>query len=128
MPRYLSFPFYFYFLCYVLLRPHIPPPMLCVYLQTFEAALFWKKKKRRSCEIRFSMLSALSTQLGESIGSTRSSSRRLFMEGAVDGCGEERVACSWNRQRRHSHERRPEDSAFLRRAQARWRKRPHDAQ
>ena len=30
--------------CFVLTSP---PLMLCVYLQTFEAALFWKKKRRR---------------------------------------------------------------------------------
>ena len=49
MPRYLSFLFLFYFIlcfyfmfCFVLTSP---PLMLCVYLQTFEAALFWKKKK-----------------------------------------------------------------------------------
>ena len=48
MPRYLSFLFLFYLLflfyvmfCFVLTSP---PLMLCVYLQTFEAALFWKKK------------------------------------------------------------------------------------
>ena len=29
--------------CFVLTSP---PLMLCVYLQTFEAALFWKKKKK----------------------------------------------------------------------------------
>ena len=53
MPRYLlSFLFLFYFifsfyfmLCFVLTSP---PLMLCVYLQTFEAALFWKKKKKKS--------------------------------------------------------------------------------
>ena len=53
MPRYLlSFLFLFYFIflvlfyvmfCFVLISP---PLMLCVYLQTFEAALFWKKKKK----------------------------------------------------------------------------------
>ena len=31
-------------LCFVLTSP---PLMLCVYLQTFEAALFWKKKKKK---------------------------------------------------------------------------------
>ena len=46
MPRYILsflfiFSFYFMF-CFVLTSP---PLMLCVYLQTFEAALFWKKKK-----------------------------------------------------------------------------------
>ena len=47
MPRYLSFLCLFYFIlfyvmfCFVLTPP---PLMLCVYLQTFEAALFWKKK------------------------------------------------------------------------------------
>ena len=43
MPRYLlSFLFLFYVMfCFVLTSP---PLMLCVYLQTFEAALFWKKK------------------------------------------------------------------------------------
>ena len=48
MPRYLlSFLLlYIFFLCYVLFRPTSPPLMLCVYLQTFEAALFWKKKKK----------------------------------------------------------------------------------
>ena len=30
--------------CFVLTSP---PLMLCVYLQTFEAALFWKKKKSK---------------------------------------------------------------------------------
>ena len=52
MPRYLlSFLFLFYFIfsfyvmfCFVLTSP---PLMLCVYLQTFEAALFWKKKKKK---------------------------------------------------------------------------------
>ena len=52
MPRYLlSFLFLFYFifsfyfmLCFVLTSP---PRMLCVYLQTFEAVLFWKKKKKK---------------------------------------------------------------------------------
>ena len=29
------------------------PLMLCVYLQTFEAALFWKKKKKTSFGIEF---------------------------------------------------------------------------
>ena len=46
MPRYLSFFFFFnVLLCFVLTSP---PPILCVYLQTFEAALFWKKKKERT--------------------------------------------------------------------------------
>ena len=85
---------------------------------------FWirmgMRYKLRSCELSFRMLSALSTQLGELIGSSRSSSRCLSREGAVDGCGKERVACSGNRLRWHSHVRRLEDSAFLRRAQARW--------
>ena len=39
------------------------------------------------CDILFRTLSALSTQLGESIDSSRSSCRCLFIEGAVDGCG-----------------------------------------
>ena len=30
--------------CFVLTSP---PLMLCVYLQTFEAALFWKKKRKK---------------------------------------------------------------------------------
>ena len=50
MPRYLSFfliiIFFFkdilFMLCFVLTSP---PLMLCVYLQTFEVALYWKKKK-----------------------------------------------------------------------------------
>ena len=46
MPRYLlSFlflVFIYVMFCFVLTSP---PLMLCVYLQTFEAALFWKKKK-----------------------------------------------------------------------------------
>ena len=33
--------------CFVLTSP---PLMLCVYLQTFEAALFWKKKKKMYSE------------------------------------------------------------------------------
>ena len=50
MPRYLlSFLFLIYsfyvMFCFVLTSP---PLMLCVYLQTFEAALFWKKKKKKS--------------------------------------------------------------------------------
>ena len=47
MPRYLpSFLFLFYVMfCFVLTSP---PLMLCVYLQTFEAALFWKKKKKKT--------------------------------------------------------------------------------
>ena len=51
MPRYLSFflifiLFYFLFLFYVMFCFFLtsPPLMLCVYLQTFESALFWKKK------------------------------------------------------------------------------------
>ena len=47
--------------------------------------------KRRSCDIRFRTLSALSTQLEEFIGSPRSFGRCLFIKGAVDGCGEEGV-------------------------------------
>ena len=50
MPRYLlSFLFlflvfilFYVMFCFVLTSP---PLMLCVYLQSFEAALFWKKKK-----------------------------------------------------------------------------------
>ena len=57
---------------------------------------------------------------GECITSSRTSGRCLFIEGAVDGCGEERVACSGNRQRWHNHVRRLVDSAILKRAQARW--------
>ena len=34
--------------CFVLTSP---PLMLCVYLQTFEAALFWKKKKKKKFKI-----------------------------------------------------------------------------
>ena len=50
MPRYLSFFFYFFIYiyvmtCFVLTSPSLMP---CVYLQTFEAALFWKKK---ICEV-----------------------------------------------------------------------------
>ena len=54
MPRYLlSFLFLFYFILFFLVLFYVmfcfvltsPPLMLCVYLQTFEAALFWKKKK-----------------------------------------------------------------------------------
>ena len=33
------------FLCNVLFRPHNPPLMLCVYLQTFEAALFLEEER-----------------------------------------------------------------------------------
>ena len=33
------------FLCYVLFCPHIPPLMLWVYLQTFEAALFLEEEE-----------------------------------------------------------------------------------
>ena len=43
-------------------------------------------------------------------------------------CWEEKVACSGNRQRCHTNVRRLADSTLLRRAQARWQKRPHDAQ
>ena len=58
MPRYLlSFLFLFYFIfsfyvmfCFVLTSP---PLMLCVYLQTFEAALFWKKKKKRISNLKY---------------------------------------------------------------------------
>ena len=60
MPRYLlSFLFLFYFIfsfyvmfCFVLTSP---PLMICVYLQTFEAALFWKKKKKKWYFELFSM-------------------------------------------------------------------------
>ena len=54
------FLFYFIFLvlfyvmfCFVLTSP---PLMLCVYLQTFEAALFWKKKNKKfmhNCPFQF---------------------------------------------------------------------------
>ena len=82
--------------------------------------------KRRNCEIRFRTLTVLSTQLGEFIGSSRSSGRCLFIKGAVDGCGEEKVACAGNRQHWHSRVQRLDDSAFF--GQARFYKRPHDAQ
>ena len=39
------FPFLFYFLCHVFFCPYIPPLMLCVYLQTFEAALFMEEEE-----------------------------------------------------------------------------------
>ena len=50
MPRYLSFSFYIYFLCYVLLCFVLtsPPLMMCVYLQTFEAALFLEEEINES--------------------------------------------------------------------------------
>ena len=64
--------------------------------------------------IRFRTLSALSTQLGEFTLVCCC----LFMEGAVDGCRDERVARSGNRQRWHSHVRRFEDSAYLKRTEA----------
>ena len=55
MPRYLSFPFLllFYFLCHVLfcLVLRSPPLMLCVYLQTFEAALFQEEEVLMFVEI-----------------------------------------------------------------------------
>ena len=47
MPRYLSYVYFILFLFYVMFCFVLtsPPLMLCVYLQSFEAALFWKKKK-----------------------------------------------------------------------------------
>ena len=41
MPRYRSYFFIYVMFCFVLTPP---PLMLCVCVQTFEAALFWKKK------------------------------------------------------------------------------------
>ena len=44
MPFFPFFILFFYVLfCFVLTSP---PPMLCVYLQTFEAALFLEKEER----------------------------------------------------------------------------------
>ena len=49
MPRYLSFLFLYYFICYVLFCFVLtsPPLMLCDYLLTFEAALFLEEGRRR---------------------------------------------------------------------------------
>ena len=60
MPRYLlSFLFFYFYIFYVMFCFILtsPPLMLCVYLQTFEAALFWKKK--------FIYETALKTDMGE---------------------------------------------------------------